>query len=80
MIVASRNPPIMQDLVAVPRGLAKIGSPLYHEPLTQLLQHHNVWVAHEGMACLMGQLTAAHLNCSSGFEFSVPDALNEINA
>lgn len=62
--MASRNPPIMQHLIAVPRGLAEIGSPLYHEPSTQLVQHHKAQVAHEGMACLVGQLTAAHLNCS----------------
>lgn len=64
MVMASRNPPIMQHLVPVPRGLAEIASPVNHEPPTQLIQHHNLQVAHEGMACLVGQLTAARLNCS----------------
>lgn len=63
MVMASRNPPTMQHLVPVSRGLAEIAS-VYHEPPTQLIQHHNLQVAHEGMACLMGQLTAVCLNCS----------------
>lgn len=41
MVMASRNPPIMQHLVPVPRGLAEIASPVYHEPPTQLIQHHD---------------------------------------